>query len=55
MHVSTLLDIVRTISCSGDGHNWKPLRPSTAENTFWKYRIRSAWKVLIGKADAIEW
>lgn len=55
MHIKTLIQTVQTVSGSVDGKNWLPVRPQTAENTFLIPRIRAAWRVLIGQADAVEW
>lgn len=55
MKLSTLLEDVRTTCASTDGNTWYPLRPQTAENTFLTLRIKAAWRVLIGKSDAVEW
>lgn len=55
MNVDDLLESVRTNSASEDGMTWRPVRPMTAENTFLKLRIKAAWRVLIGKSDAVEW
>lgn len=55
MKLSSLLQSVTQITASVDGISWYPVRPITAENTFLLPRIKAAWRVLIGKADAIEW
>ena len=55
MKLSELLESVRTTSASTDGNTWYPARPQTAENTFLTLRIKAAWRVLIGKSDAVEW
>jgi len=55
MKLSTLIKTLNTLSGSTDGRTWRPVRPSTAENTFLLLRIKAAWKVLAGRADAIEW
>jgi hypothetical protein len=56
MKLSDLISDMCEISCSVPGSGrMNPLRPMTAENNFLKYRIRAAWKVLTGKADALEW
>jgi hypothetical protein len=31
------------------------MRPMTAWNTFLKLRIKAAWEVLCGRADALKW
>ena len=55
MKLSTLLQSV-TQTTASDGHGgWYPLRPKTAENTFLRYRILAAIRVLLGKSDAVEW
>ena len=55
MKLSTLLESVHQNAASVDGAKWYPVRPMTAENTFLKYRIKAAWRVLVGASDAIEW
>jgi hypothetical protein len=55
MKLSNLLEHVYTISATVDGVHYYPPRPQTAENTFLVPRIKAAWRVLIGRSDAIEW
>ena len=55
MKLSYLIEHIKTHSASVDGKRWYPTRPMTAENSFFTYRIKAAWRVLIGKSDAIEW
>ena len=55
MKLIDLLNSVQSVSASVDGKQWFPARPQTIENTFLKHRIAAAWKVLIGRADAVEW
>lgn len=55
MKLTDLLESVRTVQASHDGKHWHPARPQTAENTFLIPRIKAAWRVLLGKSDAIEW
>ena len=55
MNLSTLLQSVTQNTASVDGVSWYPVRQQTAENTFLKQRVCAAWRVLIGKSDAIEW
>lgn len=55
MKLSTLIETMNTTSASADGETWRPVRPQTAENTFLLNRIRAAWRVFTGKADALEW
>lgn len=56
MKLSTLLKSVTTLTAKEkDGIGWYPVRPQTAENTFLIRRLFAAWRVLTGKADAIEW
>jgi hypothetical protein len=55
MKLSDLLQSVTQNTASIDGVRWYPVRPQTAENTFIKYRIRAAWRVLTGKSDSVEW
>jgi len=55
MKLSDLLKSVVSNTASVDGMRWYPIRPITAENSFFIYRIKAAWRVLIGKSDAIEW
>jgi hypothetical protein len=40
------------VDSSGDGKTWMPARPIT----FWNFgRFKTAWFVLIGKYDALDW
>lgn len=56
MKLSVLLKSVTSLTAkSADGIGWYPVRPKTAENTFLLQRIKAAWRVLLGKSDAIEW
>jgi len=55
MKLSNLIETLNTLSGSTNGRVWHPIRPSTAENTFLLFRIKAAWKVLTGRADALEW
>ena len=55
MKLSTLLQSVTQNTASIDGVRWYPVRPTTAENTFFMHRIKAAWRVLAGTSDAIEW
>lgn len=55
MKLSHLLEAVQSVKKSEDGMNWHPARPVTAENTFLKYRIKAAWRILTGQSDAVEW
>jgi len=55
MKIQNLIDFMKSTQASKDGYHWHPVRPLTSENTFLKLHIKMAWKVLIGKADAIEW
>lgn len=55
MKLSALLNSVTQLTTSDDGITWYPLRPKTAENTFLFLRLKSAWRVLKGTSDAIEW
>ncbi len=55
MKLSTLIKTLNTVQGSSDGVTWHPVRPSTAENTFLLMRIKAAWRVLTGKADALDW
>lgn len=55
MKLSELLRSVTTLTGSNDGISWYPIRPQTEENTFIVKRIKAAIKVLLGKADAVEW
>jgi len=55
MKLSVLLQSVSETTASDEHGNWYPLRPKTAENTFLRYRILAAVRVLFGKSDAIEW
>lgn len=55
MKLSNLLQSVTQNTASIDGVRWYPVRPMTAENTFFIYRVKAAWRVLVGVSDAIEW
>lgn len=55
MRLTSLLESVRSTSASIDGVHWNPTRPMTAENSFLRFRIAAAWRVLTGRSDAIEW
>ncbi len=55
MKLSVLLELANECQTSIDGKNWVPARPMTWENSFFRYRIAAAWRVLIGKSDAVEW
>ena len=55
MKLSNLLQIVTQNTASVDGVRWYPVRPMTAENTFFLQRVKAAWRVLTGTSDAIEW
>jgi len=55
MKLSYLLKSVNEIKASVDGVKWHPVRPQTAENTFFMQRLKAAWRVLSGKSDAVEW
>ena len=55
MKLSELLQNVTQHTASIDGISWYPVRPITAENTFLINRIKAAFRVIVGKSDAIEW
>jgi len=55
MKLSTLLQSVTQNTASIDGVQWYPVRPMTAENTFFLQRVKAALRVLAGTSDAIEW
>ena len=55
MKLSNLLQSVTQNTASIDGVSWYPLRPMTAENTFFLQRAKAAWRVLTGVSDAVEW
>ena len=55
MKLSVLLQSVTQNTASIDGVRWYPVRPITAENTFFLQRAKAAWRVLTGASDAIEW
>lgn len=55
MKVKEFLAAATTVQSSRDGKTWTPERPKTYENSFWIPRINNAWKVLRGRADAVEW
>lgn len=55
MKLSNLLQSVTQNTASVDGVRWYPVRPMTAENTFFLQRVKAAWRVLTGTSDAIEW
>ena len=49
--------VMQLNECQGslDGKVWHPVRCKTSENTFWTERIKAAWRVLMGRADVIDW
>jgi len=55
MKLSNLLQSVTQNTASIDGVRWYPLRPMTAENTFFLQRAKAALRVLAGVSDAVEW
>ena len=55
MKLSSLLETVNSVQASRDGKYWFPARPMTYENTFLFPRLRAAFRVLLGKSDAVEW
>jgi hypothetical protein len=55
MKLSALLQSVTEITASDGQDGWYPTRPQTAENTFLRYRVLAAIRVLVGKSDAVEW
>lgn len=55
MNIRDLIDHCHQVQGSSDGRTWHPARPATAENTFLWLRIKAAWRVLLGKADAVDW
>lgn len=55
MNIKDLLEHCKSIQASSDGKTWAPCRPQTAENTFLKRRLKAAWAVLMGRADAVTW
>lgn len=55
MNLSDLLQSVTQNTARSDGGGWYPVRPITAENTFFVHRVKAAWRVLIGVSDAVEW
>jgi len=52
----TLRDLADTIGRNRVkiGKNWLPARPMVKGES-WTKRIKAAWLVLIGKADAVRW
>lgn len=55
MKIEKLVEFIKQTSVSHDGVTWYPARPMTYENTFLIPRIKAAWRVLTGRADAVEW
>lgn len=56
MKLEHLIEHARDCRCSFDGgKTWVPMRPSTGENTRLLWRIKAAWRVLVGKSDSVEW
>jgi hypothetical protein len=55
MKLSELLEHCHNTQASDDGLTWYSPRPMTMENTFFRYRLAAAWRVLTGRSDAIEW
>jgi len=56
MKIQDLIIMTRDVKGSNDdGKTWHPVRCKTSENTFLWLRIKAAWRVLKGEADAIDW
>lgn len=55
MKLTYVLNHVNTIARSDDGKRYYSPRPMVAENYTLRGRLRGAWRVLTGKADALEW
>lgn len=50
-----LLELTSSVSGQING-KWVPARPKAPTGLFaWKIKIKSAWKVLTGKADIFIW
>lgn len=50
--MKTLKELVTWDTLTLMGRGWAPARP---EHCCWRCRLRDAWLVLIGKADAFTW
>jgi hypothetical protein len=50
--VNTVLRIAATCKVQAAGH-WVPARPEGFAS--WRYRVKAAWMVFTGKADALVW
>lgn len=55
MKIQNLLIYLKEVQASSDGKTWHPVRMKSAENTFLWQRVKSAWRVLKGDADSLDW
>lgn len=53
-HVSSLVEYAQSVKVNKPPKGWVPLRPNEGYDSL-KVRIKSAWLVLTGKADAVVW
>lgn len=50
----TVRDCARSVTCEAPDGRWVPARPMGYPGG-WRYRIKAAWLVFTGKADAVTW
>ncbi len=43
------------VTSSKDGITWKPCRPINYTAESWRFRLKNAWRVLIGRYDVLDW
>ena len=55
MKIQDLMTFSKEVQGSSDGGAWHPIRFKSSENTFLLPRIKAALRVLLGKADALDW
>lgn len=53
IHVDSVLRFARTVSCQLPDGRWVPARGTGYASVL--YRIRAAWLVFTGRADALIW
>ena len=55
MKIQDLITSSKEVQGSSDGKTWHPIRSKSSEKTFLMPRIKAALRVLLGKADALDW
>jgi hypothetical protein len=53
MTLEGVIYFIDSVETSKDGKNWYPARPEGYPSL--RYRIRAAWLVFTGRADALIW